>query len=84
MRPAVRDLIQRRGASLPLRPLEAAAIADRSELLMRLMLLHFSLGWRSLYVAVPVAVYAAGPIVFIAGTLVMGAFLVYVDRSAMV
>ena len=77
----VRDLIQRR--MMPLRSLEAAAIADRSEALFRLMLLHFSLGFRSLYVAVPVAVYAAGPVPFIATTAAIGAFLVYVDRSAM-
>ena len=51
---------------------------------MRLMLLHFSLGFRSLYISIPLALYAAGPIVFIVATLLIGLWLVYIDRSAMV
>lgn len=79
----VRDLIQRR-VSMPLRPLEAAAIADRCERLLVLLQIHLSLGFRALYLAVPVAVYAAGPIAFMVASAAIGLWLVYVDRAAMV
>jgi hypothetical protein len=79
----VRDLIQRR-VSVPLRPLEAAAIADRCERLLVLLQIHLSLGFRSLYLAVPVAIYAAGPVAFMVASAAIGLWLVYVDRAAMV
>lgn len=76
----MRELIQHK-ITMPLKSLEAAAIADRSERLMRLMLLHFSLGFRALYISIPLAIYSAGPIAFIVATASIGLWLVYVDRS---
>ena len=45
------------------------------------MCIHFSLGLRAFYLAVPLALLAAGPVVFIASSLAIFAGLLYIDAN---
>jgi uncharacterized membrane protein len=45
---------------------------------------HFTLGFRSLYCAVPLALYAAGPIVFLIATAGIALWMLYLDASTAV
>ena len=43
------------------------------------MSIHFSLGLRAFYLAVPLALLAAGPIVFLVASVLVFAGLLYID-----
>ena len=51
--------------------------------LLNLCLLHFHIGWRALYFAIPVAVANAGAIPFICATVAIALWLVWFEASAM-
>jgi uncharacterized membrane protein len=63
----------------PLQALEAADILQYCERSMRTLTTHFSLGFRAFYCALPLAVYGAGPIPFIAASVFMLFWLLYID-----
>lgn len=63
----------------PLHPLEAAEIAARGEKMSRLLSIHFSAGFRLVYVSIPVSLFAAGPIPFLVATPMILAWLYYLD-----
>ena len=50
--------------------------------LARMQALHFSLGFRCLYCAIPFAFYTAGPIALLVSTVVMLLFLGYIDYGS--
>jgi Protein of unknown function, DUF599 len=54
-------------------------IKKQSVLLVKRMSLHFSLGFRCLYVAIPYAYYALGPIGLVVAGVLIFIFLLYVD-----
>jgi uncharacterized membrane protein len=63
----------------PLQALEAADILQYCERSMRTLTTHFSLGFRAFYCALPLAVYGAGPIPFIAASVFTLFWLLYID-----
>jgi len=63
----------------PLQALEAADILQYCERSMRTLTTHFSLGFRAFYCALPLAVYGAGPIPFIAASVFILFWLLYID-----
>ena len=47
------------------------------------MMLHFSLGLRSFFCAMPLVLFAAGPIVFLVATVLTVVFLLYIDINGL-
>jgi hypothetical protein len=74
----VREQVDAR-VGTPLYALEAAVVAQRCDAFVRKMSMHFSLGFRCFYSAIPVAIYAAGAIPFMATSVMLLALLIYVD-----
>jgi hypothetical protein len=54
---------------------------SKAEALVRLLAIHFSLGLRFLYLSIPFAFYAGGPVAFVVSAIAMQVFLVYVDHA---
>jgi Protein of unknown function, DUF599 len=73
------ELTQRVGKKL--NASEAVEIACVSERMIRQLSVHFSLAFRSFFWSLPVAVFAAGPIPFIVGTVFVTFFLLYMDTG---
>ena len=67
-----------------LTPLEACAVTERAEVLLRLCLGHFSLGWRCIYLAIPPAFAVAGAEALIVSSALIAVWLLYIDYAAMV
>lgn len=60
---------------------EAAHLARRSTIMISLMYIHFSLGFRCFYLAIPIALWRAGPLPLLLSSLFMGLFLFIVDSE---
>lgn len=68
------------GALTALTPAEVTAICERH---FEQLALHFSLGFRSFYLSAPLLLYGAGAVPFIAGSVFITGWLLYVDAGSL-